>query len=103
MRLAVKLDLFGGSLILMQQRDGFDERQVLLVIATMTRLGSNESQLRRIRIVDVDGSQHPLSILMQCGGLGQQLALLVAAELIHHEDVGMQRLLSDKTFGAGCW
>ena len=48
----------------MQQRDGIDQRQILFMVASITRLRTNEAELFSVRIVNPQWPQQPLGVLM---------------------------------------
>jgi hypothetical protein len=56
-----------GPLILMEQRDGADQREELGVVAARARQPVREAQLARIRIDYGDRPQQPLRVAMQRG------------------------------------
>src|SRR6185437_10784896 len=65
------------TLVLVQERDGFDQREILLVIAPSARRSIEEGELLGIGVHDRERSQQPLRILMD---LYPSIALLTLDE-----------------------
>ena len=117
--LPARVTVFDLALVLVQQRDRVDQRQVLLVIAARARAIVEEGELVRVRIDHRQRPEQPLGVAMQADdvfpGLPREQAfqrapgalqtvnrLGLLAVLVHREhQAAVEQLLVDLDRGGG--